>query len=336
MGKPSFDIIPMLSIHPSQINMYSKVEWSPYRPKRPKYEHLLKSDKKSHGKVSQQARRKVGKAVDYLLYMANDKILPDTAHGKNYNFKLAFITLTLPSKQIHSDEEIKEACLNQFLIEIRKRYKVRNYIWRAERQVNNNIHFHILVDRFIPWSELRDRWNRIINKLGYVERYRNEMKKFHKEGFKVRNDLLKHWDYQQQIKAYQKGKINDWASPNSTDIHALYRINNVKKYICKYCTKDESNKEINGRIWGCNYELSELKGATIIMDNNIKSELHQLIETLKPHIYTSDYFSIIYLSVNQLKESRYSNLYQYFQNYITQTFNQPLTNILTTLNAEPT
>jgi hypothetical protein len=320
MSKPSFDIIPVLSIHPGAINTYSQVHWSPYRPNRPKIEHLKKSDKKHHGIVSPTARRKVGKAIDYLLYMANDKVLPDTAHGKSYNFKIAFITLTLPSKQIHSDNIIKEQCLNQFLVEIRLRYKAHNYLWRAEKQKNGNIHFHILVDKFIPWSEMRDRWNRIINKLGYIDRYRDEMIQFHKLGFTCRKDLLKHWDYQKQIKAYQKGKINDWQSPNSTDIHSLYKIHSVKDYVTKYCTKNETNSEVEGRMWGCNYELSDIKGATIVMDNDIKNELNELIKELKPRIYSSDYFSVIHVSINQLKNTKYERLFRLFESYISETF----------------
>jgi len=320
MPKPSFDIIPKISIHPNSINMFSEVVWSPYKPARPKVEHLIKSDKKTHGIVSQQARRKVGKAVDYLLYLANDNVLPDTAHGKQYKFKIAFITLTLPSKQIHSDNQLKEDCLNQFLVELRVRYKVRNYLWRAEKQKNNNIHFHILVDKFIPWSELRDRWNRIINKLGYIERYRDEMRQFHKNGFNCRKDLLKHWDYQKQVKAYQKGKINDWQSPNSTDIHSLYKVNRVKDYVTKYCTKNETNSEVNGRLWGCNYELSDIKGGTEIADQQIKSELNELINEYKPRIYSSDYFTVIHISVNQLNNTRFQNLYNIFTRYLFEHF----------------
>ena len=29
------------------------------------------------------------------------------------------------------------------------------YFWRAEKQANGNIHFHLLVDRFIPMDLLR-------------------------------------------------------------------------------------------------------------------------------------------------------------------------------------
>jgi hypothetical protein len=313
--------MPMVSVHPDRINLYSEVHWSPYRPVKPKHEHLLSSDKKTHGKVSDQARRKVSKAVEYLLFMANDKYLPDTAHGKAYKFKIAFITLTLPSNQVHDDNEIKSICLNQFLIELRKKWQVRNYIWRAEKQKNGNLHFHILVDRFVPWSELRDSWNRITNKLGYVDRYRNQMRAFHSEGFAVRKDLLKNWDYKQQIKAYKKGKANDWNSPNSTDIHSLYRIQNVKKYIVKYCTKSEENAEVNGRIWSCNEELSEIRGGKAVAVLPIKEEISKLASIFPDKVYCSDYFSVVMVDVQTLYDLRCMNLYQLFADYMNQAFN---------------
>ena len=99
------------------------------------------------------------KSLDYLLLMANPIRAQSNFSGRCFTFKMAFITLSLSSTQIHSDNEIKEKCLNQFLIEIRKRYRVKNYIWRAEKQKNGNIHFHVVIDKFIAWSELRDRWN---------------------------------------------------------------------------------------------------------------------------------------------------------------------------------
>jgi hypothetical protein len=316
MAKPSFDIIPTLSIHPNQINIYNEILWSPYRPKKPRFDHLQVSDKKTHGKVSVHARRKVSKAIDYLLYMANDQYLPDSAHGKAYKFKIAFITLTLPSKQIHSDKVIKDYCLNQFIIELKTRYHVNNYIWRAEKQINGNVHFHILVNAFIPWSELRDRWNRIINKLGYVDRYRNEMRKFHSNGFKVREELLKQWDYKKQVKAYRSGKINDWNSPNSTDIHSLYKVHKIKEYVTKYCTKDEAFHEVSGRLWSCNYELTSVKGGVCIIDSSIKSELNELIATHKPKVYDGDHFTVIHISIQQLQSTKDKLLYNIFSQFI--------------------
>jgi hypothetical protein len=336
--KPSYDIIPMLSIHPTCINTYSQVVWHPYKPGKIKpiidpdtgeifspgndqeikspAAHLLTSDKKHHGIVSPQARRKISKAIDYLLYLSNDKILPDTSHGRAYKFKLAFVTLTLPSKQVHPDNLIKDQILNQLFVELRKHYAVHRYIWRAEKQKNGNIHFHILVDKFIPWSELRDRWNRICEKLGYVSRYRDEMRRFHAGGFRVREDLLKQWEYKKQVQAYKAGKANDWSNPNSSDIHSLRHVTNVKEYVIKYCTKNEDNSEVTGRMWGCSYDLSDITGATCVMCTEIKDQLNALIQELHPRIYSSDYFSVIHLPVGFLASKKFESLFSLFQGYL--------------------
>ena len=218
--KSNLTLIPSLTIHPDKLFLYDEILWEPFKPSKPdtynlynkkpiKYEHLITGSNSTKGIVSKTAKRKINRAVDYLILLSSTTKAHSNYSGRFFNFKVGFITLTLPSKQIHSDNEIKEKCLNQFLIEIRKRYHVKNYIWRAELQKNGNIHFHIIVDKFIYWNELRDRWNRIINKLGYVDRYRENMKKYHYEGFKVRKDLLSKWSKDSQYNAYLKGKKTD-------------------------------------------------------------------------------------------------------------------------------
>jgi hypothetical protein len=264
--------------------------------------------------------KKVSKAVNYLLFMANDKRLPDTTHGKSYMFKVAFITLTLPANQVHSDILIKDQLLNQFLIELKKFENVKNYLWRAEKQKNGNIHFHILVDRFIPWSTLRDRWNRITNKLGYCDNYREEMRLFHSTGFKVRADLLANWDYKKQIKAYQHGKANDWSSPNSTDIHSLKHVTNAVSYMLKYCTKDEANDNIEGRLWGCSESLANIKGAVSIEDNALNRELCFLEDNFPQKFYWGKHFVSISISVVELQLYRCMRLFNLFSSYLFQSF----------------
>lgn len=312
----AFDIIPYTSIHTDRITLYSKVHWYKPRPKVERAKNFGATDKKHHGKISIHARRKVNKAVNYLMFMANDKYLPDTAHGKQYNFKLAFITLTLPSTQVHDDNEVKADLLNQFMVECRHVWNVRNYIWRAEKQKNGNIHFHILVDRFVPWSELRDRWNRICNKKGYVDRYRDQMRSFHSNGFQVRQDLLKNWEYKKQVKAYREGKANDWNSPNSTDIHSLRRINRVAAYILKYMTKDDDAGEIKGRMWGCNFELSDIKGGQVIADSRVKDEINHLLTSKQVKRYDGDYFTVLEIESQKLVELGCPELYKVFCSFM--------------------
>jgi hypothetical protein len=314
--------IPMLSVHPDRVNVFTAIER--LRPR--KYARLervnMPKSNLHNNKVSDQARRKVSKAVEYLIFLASDKKLPATAHGKSLNFKISFITLTLSSEQRHTDNEIKEKLLNQFLIEARKKWGVKNYIWRAEKQKNGNIHFHILSDKFLPWNELRQVWNRIQNKLGYVDQYRAQMLEFHKGGFKVREDLLKKWEYKKQIKAYKDGSRSDWHNPNSTDVHSLRLISNTKAYVLKYVTKDQQAYDVKGRLWGSNYELTNLKGAQMIVDSDFREEITKAFRDHKPKFYKGEYFTVIYITPAQLIKSGAKGIINEFAEYITDHFGE--------------
>jgi len=339
----SFDIIPHLSIHPDKICTYSEIKWNKPHSKNSykinssgeiesRADRIKDSSRSAEGKVSKIARRKISKATDYLLLQARPQTQLNRISGKHVKFRIAFITLTLPSLQIHSDNEIKSKCLNSFLLELKKFYQVRNYIWRAEKQANGNLHFHVITDKFVPWSEIRDRWNRIVNKLGYVDRYREEMIKFHSEGFKVRNELLKTWEYKAQVKAYQTGKANDFSNPNSTDIHSVGKIGNIKAYISKYMTKnDTTEKECKngtsehqkqiGRIWGCNFELSNITGAQLIIDSEISAELEKAVKNSHCQKYEDSWFTVYYIDFESLPKFGAGKLFEYFCSYLIEKFN---------------
>lgn len=253
-------VIPLLKMHPDKIITYNSYNWDPVKPKRKKYQAQSEEEEKAHinflqsrrtadGKLSKVALRKLSTAVDYLMLLSAKKTVALPYEGKNISFRVAFITLTLSSKQIHSDNEIKAQLLDSLLIELRKKYGVTLFVWRAEKQKNGSIHFHILIDKFVYWVELRDIWNRIQNKLGYVDRYREKLKIYHKNGFKFNKELSQYWDYKKQKAAYLKGAKNDFNSPNSIDIHSLKNVKNVKNYVKKYVSKDEKKvSEIQEKV----------------------------------------------------------------------------------------
>lgn len=203
-----------------------------------------------------------------------------------------FVTLTLPSEQLHTDKELYKLALNPFVKELIRKYNVKHYLWRAERQKNGNLHYHLIVDSYIYWKVLRNSWNRLLQPLGYIEEYAKNQKEFHKQGFKVRVEKLSTWSAENQYKAYQQGVLEDWQNPNSTDIHSLKNVKNVEEYVAKYSTKDDlidslvklnegyvlgkaeereyhymkdrlmaeiEATKINGRVWGCSDELRKLK-----------------------------------------------------------------------------
>ena len=335
-------LIPTIKVHPHQINFYNQVEWNPRKPYREdrhgdslkefrRHAHLLDSTRSPEGKVSKLAKRKITKAIDYLLLFASDKTVTSIKTGRKFSFKIAFITLTLPSKQIHSDNEIKRTCLNSFIIELQKYEKVKNFIWRAELQRNGNIHFHIILDKFIPWNVIRNRWNRIVNKLGYVDRYRDSMREFYKDGFKVRKELTHKWSEGKQRAAYKKNVLTDYHSPNSTDVHSIKNVHNLTHYFVKYLTKNETNKtsqeteekenkKQTGRVWGSSRNLQNIKGASIVLDSELEAELTDIINKTHCKAYHGDYFSIFYIDFQQLNLSGGTEIYNRFAEYLVNEF----------------
>jgi hypothetical protein len=313
-----------IAIHPDKIVCFKRYFGgrSHYRNNIP--DNLLPASNKHKGNVSQKASRKIDRAISYLITCARVKPLNSWKHQAVFPFRIAFITLTLPSSQVHDDKVIMKECFHHFLVRARQLWHVKNYVWRAERQKNGNIHFHVLVDKYVPWSELRDTWNNITNKLGYVDRYRDEQLQFHAGGFQVRTELLKKWSYKNQIKAYHQGRGNDWQSPNSTDVHAVKKVHNIKAYVCKYMIKsNQADAEIS-RLWGCSYELSRAKGAVLELDSYVSAAISKVRSFFKPFEIVHDHFSVMLVDWWSLAREGLEDLFQPFEQYMLEAFGYKL------------
>ena len=353
-GKRELVLIPIIKIHPSKIITYNEINWYPHPPPRKTYNSnsstlitvetengiqlkrisnkFIKSSRQGNGTLSKQAKKRLKLAIEYFLLLNKPQNGKTGNTGRHYNNQITFITLTLPSKQIHTDNEIKSKLLNQFLIEISKYNLVNMYIWRAEYQKNGNIHFHILANKFIPWQVIRNRWNRILNKLGYIDRYRAEQEEYHKNGFKLRTDLLNKWSKEAQLKAYHRGKRLNWRDPNSTDIHKIQNITNIKDYLTKYLSKTDQQKEENltansevkkeiGRTWAASTIISNIKGASSQIDSRIEPILEYLKKYFPERIYKGEYFTVIEFSIFEIESYKCAELFNLFYSYMNKEFN---------------
>jgi hypothetical protein len=273
-----------------------------------------------NGRISPAALRKITRAVSYLTYLVPKRRYYTTADARSGTYFLTFVTLTLSSNQIHSDHEIKSCVMEPFLNEMRKVYKVNNYIWRAEKQANGNLHFHILADRFIWWNDLRNSWNYFQNRLGYVNRYRDNQKTWHREGFKFRPELASKWDLKKQYSAYKAGLRTDWNSPNSTDIHSLRSISQVSAYVTKYITKPGEDQIVSGRLWGCSQDLSGLTGSIEFADGQISSDFDELLKQPDVRTYKADYYTVIYFTDEILRRIHANHIINSLKNYLRERF----------------
>jgi len=275
--------IPCLSIRPGYIACYNTYTETHYnRPLRMSWLDNFKANDHK-GKVSRNAEKRIKNAIDWLLALASDKQFTRFKDGRSYWFKINFVTLTLSSPQMHSDNTIKKELLNQLLVEARKKWNIIHYLWRAERQKNGNIHFHLVCDKFIPWSELRDTWNRIQNKLGYVDRFHDKHKK---------------------------------RNPNSTDVHSIKNIKNISAYLSKYCSKQSEGEPIKGKLWGLSESLSKIKAATDLIYGKIKDELEEIEYQFLDRVKTLEHCKIIYVNVKEWVKFSAGALSSLYYNYL--------------------
>lgn len=243
-----------------------------------------KSGRKYNGYMSPATSRKCKNMLDsWLTALEVDRI--SQGKGKWYrNQQCTFVTLTLPGEQCHNDKVIKRQCLNKFIQDLKRNQGVVTYFWRAEPQKNGKIHFHLLIDRQIHYMRVRFMWNNCIEPFGYIDQHE-----------------ITH------------GNRN----PNSTDIRSLKKVRNTKAYICKYVTKSEGGRAIDGRIWGCSDNLRQV-GAYEEPINHQSHEVVEYLQSLKASIELSGdfYLHIICDVINNCKKVSLSVWKRFEAHYI--------------------
>lgn len=288
--------------------------------------------KKHNNTISRQAKRKIEKAINYTVLMSKTKTCYNSVTDSTFKFKISFITLTLSSHQIHSDNYIKEQLLQPFLQQLRQKYKVKYYVWKAERQQNGRIHFHIICDQFVHWKALQYDWNKIQDKLQYITRY---------------------WEQKQSSTSFPTTK-SELYGVNSTDIHSVKKVRDLGRYLCKYFDKNYSKNRIKikssaerskckvfkcsesvtkgakaflkannqvGRLWSCSENLSKADGVSESVNLSLSKELQWIKEKHPEMCYEADYCRIITISPFELKRLHLFSLYGLFENYCLQIFN---------------
>ncbi len=210
----------------SKIVIFKSVALKSFKRQVTEKQMVALSSKKFTGVVSSKTYRKIIQTCQnwadtlVMLNMQNN-----VSKGKDFR-QIVLLTLTLSGEQKDDDRVIKRKLLMPFLTHLIRLKRDVNYLWKAEAQKNGNIHFHILLDRFYDKDDLRYEWNKLQSNLGY-----------HKEAIT---------------------QANNWGSP-STRVESLRDKGNAIAYVAKYFSKNTADRPIEGRLWGCNRNLGELK-----------------------------------------------------------------------------
>jgi hypothetical protein len=216
------------------------------------------NDRSHDGTLSLQARNNLLRCIEKFVWYTNRvNQIKKKRHQKGKR-TLKFVTLTLSAAQAHTDVEIKKGPLNQFLTELRTDFGLKNYVWKAEKQQNGNLHFHIIIDCYIHYQQIRDLWNRCQNRLGYVDAFRKRMDVLGWEGY---HSMALQFDRSLSLEVIKnrwlKGVESNFSDPPSTEIRNVLKIKKARNYFSKYFSKSSQVDPGFGRIWFASRSLTE-------------------------------------------------------------------------------
>lgn len=219
-------------------------------------------NEKLTGKISKNTQRFIRQKLDIFINSCCAAYYNNITDSSAKKRLPIFVTLTLSDTQRHTDNEIKRNMLDQFLHWAKYNYDVKYTFWRAEAQKNNNIHFHLILDSFIPFREIQQAWNSIQENNGYLKAY--ETKTGHKNA-------------------------------PSTHVKSVTSVNNFVDYVIKYATKDENHRPIKGRVWGMSDTLRKISSLTVELDEKIWSEIQVLQSKKAVKEFHKDYASVYFV-----------------------------------------
>lgn len=250
--------------------------------------------------ISIATTRKIKIHARVLSFLAKTRKVR-SSKGDIVAHKISFITLTLPAQQVHDDTFITKEILGNFLDRSRKLGLLENYVWRAEKQKNGNIHYHILTDTFASFSLFRRIWYLALKKFGYLQRYSEKFSamsysEYHKLPFNAKKSEV------QISSAYARGVRNCWSEPPCIDLEFESDSKNLEGYIAKYLSKEESdgNLFVAGRVWGVSRSLT-LAVKEFKDDQEFNSFWWRYgREVLKKKIYETDFFSVVLCTLSSI------------------------------------
>jgi len=211
------------------------------------------------GVMSKKQKKSISQIINTWVCSVIHMMRHNKIAKSKIGYHLTFCTLTLSANQIHCDKLIKREILNTFLIYLKRKSNLQNYIWISEKQKNGNIHFHLILDRYVHYSHIREIWNFAQEKLGYISEFE---------------------------------RVNGHRNPNSTDIKALKNINNPSAYLIKYISKGSDGLFQCGRMWNCSKKLNEIEPFTCLVDAETDDMLRKFQKEHPSKVYTKEYFSI--------------------------------------------
>jgi hypothetical protein len=229
----------------------------------------INAEKKKNytGKMSKAAQRRVSKKI--LCWYTGCE-----AYNEGFKIslekdkkKLVFITLTLSSTQFTSDLEVKKQLLKPFVRYLREKEGCRNWVYKCERQKNGNIHFHLVIDKYIPKEDIRETWNFLQEREGYLLEYQEKY-----------------------------GKLE---AP-STEIRLVRNQAQCERYIAKYIAKDDEDATIQGAVWSSSVSVATLDFFNFAETEEVNESINEACVSGKVKYFKNDAFVVYFCQPYQI------------------------------------
>lgn len=213
--------------------------------------------------MSQSARERIKRTVANwsVGVLASQRIWQKNQGCKRRYFIM--ITLTLPAKQIESDEEIKRKYLNAWLQKLCRFQPDIHYLWVAETQANGNIHFHVVADKWVDFRWVQSSWNATLENGQYIDLF-----------------------------AAKFGHRN----PPTTKVTGQKNMKDPALYITKYISKEEGRRNVEGHCWYCCDKLKELERVAWAYGYEVEDEIVRNFATELKNVYYGEKSTAYYFN----------------------------------------
>lgn len=256
-------LVPYLQIRANSIYSFQINEDRVYKGR--SIQSLLTQNLREHatytGTLKAGAKKRLIKAIDFMVMSTQQRDIYNPVRRKKQPFQIGFVTLTVYSTNRNiTGKEAHKTCLEPFIKWMRQVHGCKSYIWKAELQKRGQIHYHLTTDVFIHWKAIRDKWNELQQRAGYLDA-------FHAK--------YGHWD------------------ANSIDVHSTKSKLGLSGYLVKEIAKNFQNeKTVGGKVWDCSMNLKACKYFSVnermdysFVNQLVKDKEMKVIETDHCFIY---------------------------------------------------
>jgi hypothetical protein len=274
---------PILQVRPYGLLVYQHKEFSK------SWDNTRTYDRKEvigyTGVLTPYSKKKLKRSIGLMVASAKEKEAPNFKTGKTFKFKVNFITFTLPANQGDIPDKTIKRCLDNWVKRAKRKHNLNSYVWRAERQKNGSLHFHMITDCWIHYRKIRDDWNDCLYETGLISKFKEK---------------------------------HGHSSPNSTDVHAIWRIKNLTSYFVKYMSKShkEGDKKIEGKVWDCSKNLKTRENCHTFFQGMAEENFNYLAAKEDIDRIDDPLFTILFVPPEKWEAYICKELREKWQNYL--------------------